>query len=332
MTMNYAQEGIYQGEPAVELKYGRYSAVLLPRIGGNLVAFRDDERGYALLREPTEEEFNSFVERPMIHGVPVLFPPNRYDGGQFNWRGRLYTFPINEPATNNHLHGFVYNYPWEVKSYGTDASSSYVTIVLHFTEHHPSYIHFPHTFSLSITYTLTDQGLAQHFSAVNEGSDELPFMLGFHTAVNAPFAPGSTIEDIDVLLTIGERWQLNERSLPTGRTQPLDEGELALQSGKGNPYYAELDNHYSAAPQDGRNVMILTDKKAGVRLVYDAGLKYKHWMVWNNKQNGKFFCPEPQTNLVNAPNSELPDDVTGLLGLKPGEVWSETSRMYLETI
>jgi aldose 1-epimerase len=332
MTTNYAKEGTYQGESAVLLKFGRYSAVLLPRIGSNLISFRDDENDYQLLREPKEEEFASFVERPMIHGIPVLFPPNRFDGGRFTFNGRDYVFPVNEPATGNHLHGFVYNCPWEVKSFGTDATSSYVTAILRFDEQHPSYVYFPHTFTLSLTYILTEEGLTQTFSAHNEGPDELPFMLGYHTAVNAPFAPGSTIEDIDVLLTIGERWQLGGRMLPTGQSQALDAGEQALKSGAGNPYYADMDNHYSSVPQDGRNIMVLTDNKAKVRLVYDAGLKYKHWMVWNNQSNGKFFCPEPQTNLVNAPNSTLPAEVSGLFGLKSGEVWSETSRMYVESI
>ena len=332
MTEHFAKEGTYQGEPAILLKSGVYSAILLPRLGGNLIAFRDDVKGYQLLREPLEEEFADFVQSPKVHGIPVLVPPNRYDAGKFTFNNRTYQFPINEESTGNHLHGFAADSAWQVTELGSDEQKSFVQVTLKFDNNHPAFSYFPHTFTLTQTFTISADGLTQTFSAVNEGQEDMPFMLGFHTAINAPFAPGSTADDIAVGITIGERWELDERMLPTGQTQPLSEGEKQLQAGTGNPYFEDLDNHYSAVPQNGRNVMVLTDNKEKVRLTYDAGLKYKHWMVWNNQSNGRFFCPEPQTNLVDAPNSKLPVEQTGLITLKPGEVWSETSRIYVESI
>jgi aldose 1-epimerase len=77
MSTSYAREGHYQGEEAVLIGFGSYTAVMLPGIGGNLISFRDEENGYHILREPTAEDWSSFVKRPMIHGIPVLFPPNR---------------------------------------------------------------------------------------------------------------------------------------------------------------------------------------------------------------------------------------------------------------
>jgi len=329
---NYASEGQYQGEPAVLLGYGSYSAVMLPGIGGNLISFRDEVNNYAILREPTAEEWTSFVERPMVHGIPVLFPPNRYDNGKFTFNNKTYSFPINEPQTNNHLHGFVYNCPWETVEYGCTDDKSWVTVRVRFDQSHPSFVHFPHEFTLTNTYTLDDNGLSQYFHAINDGSEALPFMLGFHTSVNAPFAGGSTAADLQCLFTLDNRWELSERMLPTGNYQPLSPSEQQLKDGVGNPYAADMDNHYTALPQKGINQMTLTDTKAQKRLVYDVGSKYKHWMIWNNKSNGAYFCPEPQTSLVNAPNSQLPAEKTGLFALEPGQQWSETSRMYLESI
>lgn len=64
-------------------------------------------------------------------------------------------------------------------------------------------------------------------------------------------------------------------------------------------------------------------------LIYDVGTSYKHWMVWNQFAGGKFFCPEPQINLVNAPNiKNIPAEEMGLFGLTPGEKWEETSFLY----
>lgn len=332
MKEHYAKEGTYQGEHAILLKYGAYSAVMLPRLGGNLVAFRDDDRGWRFLREPSEEEFAAFKASPKVHGTPVLVPPNRYDGGRFSWNGRSYAFPVNEAETGNHLHGFAADSEWTVAGYGSDESKSWVKVTLTFNAGHPYHKHFPHTFTLTNTYTLSDDGLTQHFEAVNEGSEPMPFMLGFHTAVNAPFAPDSTKEDIAVRVTIGERWELDGRMLPTGKKLALSDGEARIARGEGDPYFEELDNHYTAAPQGGRNYAEITDRKAGARFVYDAGLKYKHWMIWNNKANGRFFCPEPQTNMVNAPNMDLPAEETGMITLQPGETWSATSRMYVESL
>ena len=120
--------------------------------------------------------------------------------------------------------------------------------------------------------------------------------------------------------------------LPTGNHQPLSVGEQQLQDGKGSPYTEDMDNHYTALPQNGTNRMILTDTKVQKQLVYDVGLKYKHWMVWNNKSSRQFFCPEPQTSLVNAPNSSLPADQTGLFALEPGQSWAENCRLFVESV
>lgn len=328
MSENYAKQGTYRGEPAILLKFGKYSAVMLPGVGGNLISFRDDERDFQFLREPTAEEWAEFKQRPMVHGIPVLFPPNRYEDGEFDWNGRTYRFPVNEPETNNHLHGFVYDQPWEAAEYGTDENRSFVTVIHRFNEAHPNYRYFPHPFTLTLTYTLSADGLRQEVHAVNEGDEPMPFMLGFHTAVNAPFAPGSTADDCHVLLTIGERVELSSRMLPTGKFQPLSENEQHLKEGHGSPYAEDMDNHYTAEPRGVGNVMELTDTRAGVKLVYETGEKFPFWMVWNNKRSRRYFCPEPQTSLVNAPRAPFPPEQTGLLALGPGESWSATCRMY----
>jgi len=330
MTQHYAKQGTYENEPGIFLKYGKYSAIVLPGVGGNLISFRDEERGYAFIREPEGADWEGFLKRPWLHGVPVLFPPNRYDAGTFEFDGRTYRFPVNEPNTGNHLHGFVYSSKWDVVEFGSSEEKSYVTVRLLFDENHPDYAHFPHRVVLSQTFTLTSDGLSQQFDAVNESSEAIPFMLGFHTTFNAPFASGSRPEDLECGISIGERWELNERMLPTGKRLPLNEGESRLRQGEGNPYFDSMDNHYTASPVAGVNAMTLYDRRAGVRFVYEAGDAYKHWMVYNASANGKFFCPEPQTGMVNSPNVELPVEQTGLIRLEPGQTWSAVSRMYAE--
>ncbi|NHN30338.1 aldose 1-epimerase [Paenibacillus agricola] len=326
----HASEGIYQGEKAIWLRASTYEAAILPGIGANLIAFRDTDSQYRFLHEPEPEEMEAFKARPYSYGIPVLFPPNRYEDGEFRWNGNIYKFPVNEPATGNHLHGFVHSIPWKVEGFGNDSNESWVTLTLTVTEGHSVYSYIPHAFTIKIRYTLSELGLSQHVIVRNDGEALMPCLLAFHTAINAPFDPASTADDYRFKLTIGDRWELDERMLPTGRFQKLSPGEASMKAEGLSPFWESMDNHYTASPQNGRNRMELTDLRSKVTLVYDVGTSYKQWMIWNNNATEGFFCPEPQVNLVNAPNikQELDREQTGLFGLEPGEIWEETSRLY----
>ncbi|MCM3783772.1 aldose 1-epimerase [Neobacillus mesonae] len=328
---NYsAIESTYGGLHAIKLKYGAFEAVLIPEVGGNLVSFRDVERGHSYLREPGEENVEDLKANPGIYGIPVLFPPNRYEDGKFPWDGKVYQLPVNEEATGNHLHGFLHYVPWSVVSYGAAEQESYVIVEQVVREGHEYHQYLPFEYTIRLRYTLSSLGLQQQITVINEGATSMPNLLAFHTAINAPFDLSSTAADYIAKATIGHRVELNERSLPTGSTQSLTDDEVLLKTEGVNPYFASMDNHYTAEPQNGRNYMELTNTKSGTKLVYDVGASYKHWMIWNNNACGQFFCPEPQMNLVNAPNvsGRQAEDI-GLVALYPGEIFEETSRLYI---
>lgn len=324
-----AFERAYQDERAVWLQWGGYEAAALPDAGANLIAFRDTARGYAILREPAEGQMDHFRANPGIYGIPVLFPPNRYEDGTFTWNGKTYTFPVNEERTGNHLHGFFHTAQWQVDDYGVTKTESYVVLSISIGEGHPIHQYLPHNFTIRLRYSLSGAGLLQHVSVHNTGSDAMPCLIAFHTAINAPFAAGSKAEDYRFTLTAGKRWELNDRMLPTGKHQPLAPEEELMRTTGVSPFWTSLDNHYTSETRNGRNMMELTDTREGVTLVYDAGTAYKQWMVWNNGATPGFFCPEPQLNLVNAPNVDLPAEDIGLVGLEPGGIWESTSRLYI---
>ena len=302
------------GETAVCLKADRYEACVLPRIGGNLISFRQTDRNLHFLREPKNEaEMKTFLQNPTIWGIPVLFPPNRYEDGLFRWNGNVYRFPINEEDKNNHLHGFVHSIPWQVDSMSAENGESQVTLCLNVDESHSVYTFLPHAFTMRIRYTLSERGLLQHVFVQNNGQNPLPCLLAFHTTLNAPFDSESKASDYVFKATIGKRWEVSERMLPTGSEQPLSKDEEKIRHDGINPFFEEMDNHYSAAPVNGSNRMELTDTRTGMKLIYDAGTSYKHWMIWNNGATEGFFCPEPQINRINAPNIKQPDEEVGLV-------------------
>ncbi|CAM4322373.1 aldose 1-epimerase [Paenibacillus tarimensis] len=330
MSSCTAFEGIYQGEKAIWLKAGRYEAAFLPGVGANLIAFRDTTSGSRFLHEPAENEMPAFKANPGIHGIPVLFPPNRYEDGKFPWNGRVYQLPVNEEATGNHLHGFAHTAVWKVLQFGGSNRESFVEAALTVDEEHSIYQYLPFRFTIRIKYVLSEDGLFQHIFVRNDGKEAMPCLLAFHTAINAPFTPNGSAKDYRFKATIGERWELNERMLPTGKFQPLSDQEKQIQGEGIYPFFEALDNHYTVKPQNGRNLMELTDTKEGITLVYDVGTSYKQWMIWNNGATEGFFCPEPQINLVNAPNVDLPAEEIGLFSLAPGEIWEERARLYIK--
>lgn len=328
---NSVEHGSFHGEVAITLRFGRYVATVLPRLGGNLIRFDDMERNLHFLRTPEAEQMEHFkTGNPFVYGIPVLFPPNRYEDGKFSFRDKQYEFPVNEESTHNHLHGFLYDVPWDVEDTGCSTEKAHVSLRLKVDEHHFVYRYFPHQFTMTICYSLSDNGLQQDVRIENTGAEAMPCMLAFHTTLRVPFAVAGQTDDYTFTATIGDRWELSERMLPTGRLQSLRREEQQLQNDGISPFFDVMDNHYTAAPQNGKNFMALTDNRLGVRLIYDVGTKYKKWMIFNNFGRGEFFCPEPQTSLVNAPNTGLSAADTGFIVLEPEAVWSETSRLYVE--
>lgn len=322
----------YNGEKAVTFAFGRYKAMILPDVGGNLVSFTDIQRNLSFLRTPEANEMSAFKSRPFVYGIPVLFPPNRYEDGAFTWNERKYRFPVNELAKQNHLHGFLHNIPWAVEDSGVAESLTFVLLSQEVDETHPVYQYWPHHFKITLRYSMSDNGLKQEVQVKNLGPESMPLMLAFHTTLNVPFSKESSLHDYTYKATIGDRWELSERMLPTGGFQELSTGEQKLKNEGIDPFFEEMDNHYTSLPQNGMNYMALTDHRLGVRLIYNVGTKYSHWMIWNNYANGGFFCPEPQTSVVNAPNISLSNDESGLIVLNPGQVWTETSNFSLEHV
>lgn len=324
-----AVEATFQGRRAVVLQWGAVQATVLPEVGANLVSFRDLAQGFTLLHEPGADEMDDFRRTPYLYGTPVLFPPNRYDDGVISYAGKRVQLPVNEPSTGTHLHGVLYDYPWEVKDFGSNRVESYVVLSVQVDERHPLFAAWPYCFSIELRYGLNELGLSQHVLVRNTGDDPMPCLLGFHTAINAPFAEHGDAENYRCRISIGERWELDGRGLPTGVRLPLSAAEEALRDVGAYPFAQPMDHHYTALADRGYNRMELWDMAQDVTLVYDVGPSYGQWMFWNHYGQPGFFCAEPQVNVVNAPGVGLPENEVGLFPVRPGEVWEAHSRLYL---
>ena len=317
------REGLYGDERAVTLCAGPYEATVLPGIGGHVVALRDTVRDLRLLREPLDvaDDLAAYRRDPIPYGIPLLFPPNRIADGTFTCCGETYRLPINEPARHNSLHGFFARGPWQVSSLGARGGVARLLLRRQLRAGDEEYGYFPHRLTLALSYELSGQGLRHAVRVRNDGDRPAPLMVGFHTALRVPFAAAAAAGDCDVFVSIGEKWQLSLRGLPTGRRMPRDLMEEAIAQGHGDAGAQPIDALFSAQPRDGRNLCRVRDRSTGLAVMYATDAAFRNWMLWNGDAQSGFFCAEPMTCLVNAPNLDLPWDVSGMRTLAPGASW-----------
>ncbi len=122
VLMGDAVESTFHGASAVVLQWENLQATVLPEVGANLVSFRDLTRGFTFLHEPGADEMDDFRQKPYLYGIPVLFPPNRYDGGTFTYARKRVQLPVSEAETGTHLHGFLYTSSGRSQTLGATAS------------------------------------------------------------------------------------------------------------------------------------------------------------------------------------------------------------------
>ena len=111
----------YHGLQAVEFSKGGYTALLVPGMGANLIRLADTRRGVEVLHTPAEAEIETFLRRPQVFGLPILFPPNRIADGRYTFEGRTYQYPITIEKEHNYHHGILKSQPFQVsKAVETD--------------------------------------------------------------------------------------------------------------------------------------------------------------------------------------------------------------------
>lgn len=334
----WIKETTWMGKKCIRFYAGGYEALMVPEVGANVIELKDTIRGLDLLRTPDNDmDFESFKNRPQVYGLPLLLPPNRIEDGKFKVGDKVYQFPINEPKRNNYLHGFIKSEKWEVsRKEVLNEGEVEVEAVFNYTKEHGFYKYFPHEFEAKLTYNLSDKGLKQTTSFTNKSSLKMPLGVGFHTSFNIPFHPESTDQDCKLIASIDKRWEQDSRNLPTEKILDLTDAEKKYLHEGITPKAHPIETHYILKPMklNGNEFKgaIFEDKSKGLRLVYEMGEDYKHIVVWNDMGDKDYVCVEPQTWVINAPNVNMDDKITGFKTLEPGELWSEECKIYLEEI
>ncbi|MGG4264974.1 aldose 1-epimerase [Peribacillus simplex] len=322
----YIEDIVFLNEKAIKFGNATVEAILAPSLGSNLLSLKYKRKDIAVLRTP--DSLEDYKKDPILYGMPILFPPNRIEDGQFTYKENTYKFPINEREKHNHIHGFLHDKPWKVCK--KEVNGNEVVINTEFSSSDFTYLKgsFPQDITVSMSLSLRDDTLDIQLEITNNGIEPFPWGAGYHTVFNFPFGSGSKMEDCRISLPVNKQWELNERSLPTGEIHETA-NTLEIQNGfslEGRRFDDLFGYDEESALE---NECVLTDQEAGIQVIYQGDKRFKFWVLFN--QEG-FVCPEPYTWVTNAPNLDLSADLTGLRELSFGETVQLKTRLVMKEI
>ncbi len=298
----------------VTIGFQDYTAEINLSRGANCISFRNQKYGVEVLREP---DYTKGLDNPYLYGMPILFPVNRISGGEFEFEGRRYAFPINEPSTNCHLHGFLHQAEFDLIEQGESlVKCRYISDEL--------YEFFPHKFMVELTYSLSKNGLLQETCIYNLSDTNMPNFLGFHTTFNVPFVNDSCGENVRIFAEIGDEIEREMSNyLPTGRRLSNTELSRRFNKRKFVPVGEPISKHYQAVKTGKIELM---DSEKGLKVRYENDAKFG-WRLFYNGNADQYICLEPQTCMVNCQNLDFDRNTTGFDFIEPN-----SSKKYISQI
>lgn len=338
MSETFVSNIKYKGEPCIKMSAGKYTCLIAPRIGSNILRLYDNDNNIELVN------FNIKIPMKWLHfpsiicGMPTLFFPNRLDGGTLKTSDNIYHFPVNEEKLNNYIHGFVHTRPHRLVGYSSDNTTDTVSATTEFVydENDEFYSYFPVKFTMRITYTLSKDGLHYELTIINCSDYMLPIGVGCHTSMKAPFVKHGKKQNLRIQIPVTQRCELDNRNLCTGKMLELSEHDRKYLTGDAVPVLHDIDNEMytfdTLTLDNGRKIHGLRtyDVKSGKSIIYEVDDKYKFFILWNCGGDASFFCPEPISWMINAPNIDAPASVTGYNEIAPGKsytTWQHLSSM-----
>lgn len=333
MSELYARKANHKGIEAVELAAGGYYAVVAPQIGSSVLRLRDNEKGMEIFRYRDDVSIAEILNSTEVWGLPTLYLPNRFDGGLLKTSDGEYHLPVNEGKFGNHLHGFLQKRVHKIKALAAEDGKAYITTEYVYDENDFFFACFPVKFTAEITIELSDNGMRHTIALTNNSDKMLPISIATHTTINAPFVDGGRQEDIRLQVPAVKRINFNKRRwLPDGTQSELDKHDREYLSGR-VPVLKNICNEMyvgGTLKLDGEDFhgCVMTDTASGKRLCYEVDDRYKFWIVWNDKGFKNYFCPEPMTAQVNAPNLDMPGEESGYEEIAPNGRYSVSQRFF----
>lgn len=321
---NTATKINWKGMECIQLCAGGYTALIAPGIGSNVLRLHDDANGVEFFRWDENNTPEDIKQSAEVWGLPTLYLPNRFADGVLKTSDATYQLPVNEAAPfHNHIHGFLHKREHNVVAYSANEEGAWLRTSYVYNEEDPFFQYMPLRFTADFFFVLSEYGLEYKFSITNQSPKKLPVSVATHTTISAPFVDGAREEDIRLQVPVVEKWTLNERCLPTGEILPLNDYDKAYLNGTTCPVKRIVDNDmYTAGKLTYRGKpfrgVLMTDTASGKGIGYEVSDGYHFWILWNDRGEKHYFCPEPMTAMIDAPNLDMPVEKTGFTELSTG--------------
>ncbi|WNS43237.1 aldose 1-epimerase [Paenibacillus sp. MMS20-IR301] len=319
--MKQVTKGQWNGYDTYILHSHELEVTLLPRLGNNVISLWDRKEERQILRQPDESDLALYLQKPYHFGIPLLVPPGRIRGGQFQFEGTSYQFDRNT-ADGHHIHGLHRTQSWCVSDIEEDEEGCAVTTEFITTDDAEWIRQFPEPLKFEMTFRLQDNRLEQTLRVTHLGKARIPFGIGYHTW----FMLDGTPERWSVTLPVQAVYELNDELLTSGNLLPL--GELDALNRSLNLKGLNMDTVLRTADEQPAEALLMRDDGYGIRYTVDKDL-FRHWVLYTKGEADQYLCAEPYTWLPDAPNLPKDASFTGLITLEPGQTLALGSSLQL---
>jgi aldose 1-epimerase len=277
----------------VELAFGEQRAVAVG-VGAGL-------RTYSVGGRPVIDGYDAGELCPSGRGQLLVPWPNRIEDGRYEFDGRSFQLPLDEPEHRNAIHGLVRWSHWSIADRTADSVA-----FEHVLYPQPGY---PFALELRVEYSLSEQGLSVRTEATNSGSDSAPYGAGSHPYLAVQ---QELVDDVELRVPAATVLLADERGIPVGSGSVTDEGldfrdSRAVGSIKLDHCFTELERE-----GDGRARVAV-----GTTTLW-ADESYPYLMIFTGDGlpdvERRSIAVEPMTCAPNAFRSG-----EGLVQLEPGE-------------
>ena len=317
----------------IQLTAGRYTATIAPFMGSNIITMLDTENKISFFRTDASLTVEQLQASAEVYGFPTLLYPNRLKDGILKCSDATYTFPIVDIEGNNALHGFLHKREHTIVEATADDTSAIAKTSYVYDENDEFFSTFPVSLRADYEFKLTEEGMFYEVTITNLSDKQLPYGVCNHTTINGPFTENGDPMDVRLYVTIGDKWPLDSRCIPTCEYAPLDNHDKQYLTGSMIPVKHALDNDvYDCETHevDGKPFRgaIATDLGTGNEIRYEVDDNMKFWVLWNDGGEKGYFCPEPSTWMIDAPNLPISGDESGYEELAPGASKTVKEHIY----
>ncbi|GHO55582.1 aldose 1-epimerase [Ktedonobacter robiniae] len=292
---------------------------ITPELGSNLFRFRVG----ALDLIYYESEL---LKQKQFIGNFVLWPlPNRVRDKHYSYQGKNYSLQdVKRVETDKALvHGLVLDQIWQYEQPIIKADSVSVTTYIEQTPESPHFAAYPFRSRLSLTYTLTHQGIDITYKVENKDTHDLPFGFALHPYF--PILDGA--QETYVTLPTDAVMEADDALLPTGRIFEVGKLMYAMYDlRQGRPVSCLNLDHVYTQIHSGE-AAIIDYKKRGLQLRITASDDFTHIVIYA-PPGASYLCVEHQTCSTDAINlhnqGERERQMAHLLEVAPGQSYSGT--------